>query len=82
MDKSSLIITGCSHPGVENIIKSASQLGRPSGLIGGLHGFRNFELIQDFDFICTTHCTQYKRQIQNMYPDKFTECGVGKIIEI
>jgi len=82
MDKNSLIIAGCSHPGVENIIKSASQFGNPSVLIGGLHGFRYFELIKDLDFICATHCTQYKRQIKNMYPDKFIEGGVGKIIEI
>ena len=82
MDENLLVITGCSHPGVENIIKSASQFGNPSGLIGGLHGFRNFELIQYFDLICATHCTQYKRQIQNLYPDKFIEGGAGKIIEI
>ena len=82
MDKRLLVITGCSHPGVENIIKSASQFGNPSGLIGGLHGFRNFKLIEDLDFICATHCTQYKKYIQNLYPDKFTEGGVGKIIEI
>jgi len=82
MGKNSLIITGCSHPGVENIIKSASQFGSPSVLIGGLHGFRNFDLVKDLDFICATHCTQYKRQIKNMYPDKFIKGGVGKIIEI
>ena len=81
-DKSLLVITGCSHPGVEDIIKSASQFGNPSGLIGGLHGFRNFKLIEDLDFICATHCTQYKSQIKSMYPYKFTEGGVGKIIEI
>jgi len=82
MDKSSLIITGCSHPGVENIIKSASQFGNPSVLIGGLHGFRNFELVKDLDFICATHCTQYKRQIKDLYSDKYIEGGAGKIIEI
>ena len=81
-DKRSLIIAGCSHPGVENIIKSASQFGSPSALIGGLHGFRNFELVKDLDFICATHCTQYKRQIKDLYSDKFIEGGVGKIIVI
>ncbi len=82
MDKSLLIIAGCSHPGVKNIIRSASQFGIPSVLIGGLHGFRNLELVKDLDFICATHCTQYKRQIKDMYPDKFIEGGVGQIIEI
>jgi len=82
MGKNLIIITGCSHPGVENIIESASQFGRPSVLIGGLHDFRNFELIEDLDFICATHCTQYKQQIRNKYPDKFIEGGAGKVIEI
>ena len=82
MDKNSLIIAGCSHPGVENIIESAAQFGPPSVLIGGLHGFSNFELVKDLDFICATHCTQYMHQIKNIYPDKFEEGGAGKIIKI
>jgi len=82
MDKNLLIITGCSHPGVEHIIKSASQFGNPSVLIGGLHGFRNFQLVKDLDIICATHCTQYKREIKNLYQDSFIEGGAGKIIEL
>ncbi|MFC1485511.1 MBL fold metallo-hydrolase [Candidatus Latescibacterota bacterium] len=82
MDENLLVITGCSHPGVENILKSASQFGNPSALLGGLHGFKKFELIRDLDFICATHCTQYKQQIQNLYPDKFTGGGAGRIIEL
>ena len=81
-EESLLIITGCSHPGVENILKSASQFGNPSGLLGGLHSFKKFELIKDLDFICATHCTQYIQQIQNLYPDKFREGGVGRILTI
>ena len=51
-------------------------------LIGGLHGFREFDKIKDLGLICPTHCTQHKSEIQSLYPEKFTEGGVGRIIEI
>ena len=81
-DKGLVVIAGCSHQGVENIIKFASQFGRVFALIGGLHGFREFDLIKDLDIICATHCTQYKEEIKNLYPDKFIEGGAGRIIKI
>ena len=81
-DKGLVVIAGCSHQGVENIIKSASQFGRVFALIGGLHGFREFDLIKDLDIICATHCTQYKEEIKNLYPDKFIEGGAGRVIRI
>ena len=81
-DKGLVVIAGCSHQGVENIIKSASQFGRVFALIGGLHGFREFDLIKDLDIICATHCTQYREKIKNLYPDKFVEGGAGRVIRI
>ena len=48
---------GCSHSGVGNILKAASQFGKPYALIGGLHGFSDFDLVKDLTLICPTHCT-------------------------
>lgn len=76
------VITGCSHPGVSEIIEAASKLGKVNNLIGGLHGFNDFELINDLKNICPTHCTQFIRKIKEAYPDKYIEGGAGKVIEI
>lgn len=82
LDRGLVVIAGCSHPGVGNILKSASKFGKVLALIGGLHGFREFDLIKNLELVCATHCTQYKEEIKKLYPDKFVEGGSGKIIEI
>jgi 7,8-dihydropterin-6-yl-methyl-4-(beta-D-ribofuranosyl)aminobenzene 5'-phosphate synthase len=79
--KGVVVVTGCSHCGVERILDRASAHGRVRAIVGGLHGFRNFELIRDLDMICPTHCTMYKAEIQALFPDKYVGGGVGRIIE-
>jgi len=81
-DKGLVIIVGCSHPGVDAILDAASQFGTPYAVIGGLHGFDEFELIQKLQFVCPTHCTQHIPEIQSLYPDKYVQGGAGKVIEI
>ena len=80
--KSLTVIAGCSHPGVENILKSASQFGSPYALVGGLHGFSQFDAIKDLSLICPCHCTQYKSEIRSLYPEKYVGGGAGRIIDI
>jgi 7,8-dihydropterin-6-yl-methyl-4-(beta-D-ribofuranosyl)aminobenzene 5'-phosphate synthase len=76
------IVAGCSHPGVGAILQAASLRGAPRALIGGLHGFRDFELLADLELVCPTHCTRYISKIESLYPDKFVPGGVGAVIEI
>lgn len=75
-------LTGCSHPGVEKIMRAAKQIGNIVGIIGGFHGFNNFSVIRDLDFICPCHCTAHKKELKKAFPEKFSECGVGKIIDL
>ena len=81
-EKGLVVIAGCSHPGVENILNSASQFGSPYALIGGLHGFSQFDAVKDLCLICPCHCTQYKSEIKSLYPKKYVDGGAGKIIYI
>lgn len=75
-----VVIAGCSHPGVGVILGAASRLGRVSALIGGLHGFKEFGLVEDLEKICPTHCTQYKAEIKSLYPHKYIDGGAGRVI--
>ncbi len=77
-----VVVAGCSHPGVGEILRAASSVGKVKALIGGLHGFSEFGLLQDLDLVCPTHCTQYKQKIQELYPDLYLEGGAGRVIEI
>lgn len=81
-EKGLVVVVGCSHPGVENILSAVTPLGIPYALIGGLHGFKEFEVIKKLHLICPTHCTQHISEIQSLYPDKYIQGGVGKVIEI
>ncbi|MBN2186221.1 MAG: MBL fold metallo-hydrolase [Dehalococcoidia bacterium] len=81
-DKGIVLIVGCSHPYMRHILDAARQFGKIYGIIGGLHGFSEFELFKDLELICPTHCTQYKAELKRLYPQKYIEGGAGRIIEI
>jgi len=81
-DKGIVLIVGCSHPRMAHILKAASQFGNIVAIVGGMHGFSEFELFKDLELICPAHCTAYKAQIKSRYPDKCVGAGAGKVIEI
>ena len=76
------VLVGCSHPGVEQILNAAKQYGKIVGIIGGLHGFNDFPILKDLNFICPCHCTKYKKEMKSLYPETYVDGGVGKVIEI
>jgi len=76
------VLAGCSHPSVQTIFDAAQQHGDIIGLIGGLHGFDNFTLLEGLDLVCASHCTKHKKKIHKLYPKIYTKGGVGKILEI
>ena len=80
--KGLVIVAGCSHPPMNHILSEASQFGKIYGIIGGLHGFNEFELFSDLEQICPTHCTQHIGEIKRRYPEKYLSGGAGKVIEI
>jgi 7,8-dihydropterin-6-yl-methyl-4-(beta-D-ribofuranosyl)aminobenzene 5'-phosphate synthase len=77
-----VIITGCAHPGVGKILDIASDTAPVRGILGGLHGFDDFERLSDLEFVCPCHCTQYKAEIEMIFPDKYIKGGVGTIVQI
>ena len=76
------VIAGCSHSSVEKILDVAREYGNVLGLIGGLHGFNNFHVLNDLKLVCPVHCSKYKKKIHELFPDTSINAGVGKIIEI
>ena len=80
-EKGIVIIVGCSHPRMDNILGVASQFGKVYGIIGGLHGTKPIYL-KGLNLICPAHCTQYKEKIKKIYQEKYIEGGVGRTIEI
>jgi 7,8-dihydropterin-6-yl-methyl-4-(beta-D-ribofuranosyl)aminobenzene 5'-phosphate synthase len=77
-----VVLTGCSHPGVGNILQSAEKQGKVLGLIGGLHGFTDFELLQYLHFIYPCHCTAFKKEIKKDFTKTAFDCGVGLTVSL
>jgi len=80
--KGIVLIVGCSHPKMSHILDTVKQFGKLYAIIGGMHGFSEFELFKDLELICPTHCTQHKFDIKKLYPQKYIKGGAGRIIKI
>ena len=79
--KGILVVAGCSHPGVGEILNASSRFGRVYGIIGGFHGFRDFSRLSNLSLIVPCHCTQYKSEILELFPQQSVRCGVGLVLE-
>ena len=77
-----LVLTGCAHPGLSNIIDVASRYGEVKGAVGGFHGFDKLEELRDLSMIVPCHCTKYKDKIRKKYPEKSMDCYAGLELEI
>lgn len=80
--KGLVVIGGCSHPGLENILDVAKTKGKIYAVLGGFHGFNKFEALKNIPLILPCHCTRYKQKIAELYPTTCSKCGAGKILEI
>ena len=67
-EKGTVVVTGCAHPGLENILPDNTHT-----LIGGFHGFDNLDLLGDIERIIPCHCTVKKKEIVNRFEN--TEMG-------
>jgi len=82
IDKGLVVVVGCSHPGVGNILDAASTFGKVYGIVGGLHGFSDFRRLDPLSLICPCHCTSYKSEIKHLFPQRCLDCGAGLVIEL
>ncbi|HEY48711.1 MAG TPA: MBL fold metallo-hydrolase [Dehalococcoidia bacterium] len=77
-----VLVVGCSHPGVGEIIDAASSYGKVNGIIGGFHEFRDLDRLHGLSLICPCHCTQHAAEIKRRFPEQCLECGAGLVLEL
>lgn len=77
-----VVVTGCSHPGLEHILRIARGFGDVHALIGGFHGFNRFNVLKRIPRIVPCHCTKHIPEIKQRYPDAYEAGGVGKTVRI
>ena len=95
-EKGLVIITGCSHPGIVNIVEKAKDLTGESiyFVLGGFHlsgasDFRLRGIINDFrrlgvEKVAPCHCSgdRCRELFEEEYSNDFIANGIGKIVEI
>jgi 7,8-dihydropterin-6-yl-methyl-4-(beta-D-ribofuranosyl)aminobenzene 5'-phosphate synthase len=91
-----VIVTGCAHPGIVEIVSKAKELFGGDVLLvmggfhlGGTNARRLGAIVSEFKrlgvaFAGPCHCSgdEARRLFSEAYGDKFIEVGVGKVIEV
>jgi len=89
--KGLMVITGCAHPGIVNIVKRAKKLMKKDKVYLVLGGFHHppISCIKEFkelgvEKVAPSHCTGdlVREAFRKEYKENFIEYGVGKVIEI
>ena len=76
------VIVGCSHPGLTRILNAASQFGTIVGVMGGLHGSTEYDVLEGMKLIAACHCTAHKDEIAGRFPGAFRDVGAGWSIDL
>ena len=89
--KGLVVITGCAHPGIVNIVRKAKELLKKDKVFLVLGGFHHppISCIKEFkelrvEKVAPSHCSGdlVRETFKKEYKEDFIEYGVGKIIEI
>lgn len=95
--KGLVIVTGCSHAGIVNIIQQSIKLtgtNKIHGIIGGFHLVEASEeriqktarALKKFnpDWVYAGHCTGFRAQVElyNIFKERFSPLHTGMIVEV
>ncbi len=80
--KGLVVIVGCSHPGLDNILDVVRKHGNVYAVIGGFHGFNKFDALNGISVIGACHCTKHIDEIKALFLKQFREIKAGDLIEI
>lgn len=95
-DSGSIVLTGCGHPGIKNILRTVQRklVSNTDWVIGGFHLHRSFtrtieDVVNEFNLlgvknVAPCHCTGQKAVsiFKNKLINKIHEIGTGSIIYI
>ena len=80
--KGLIVVTGCSHPGLDTIMNLAKDFGTIYGVVGGFHGFDKLDILRDVGMIVPCHCTRLKKRILTDFPTTSLQCAAGYVFNI
>ena len=81
-EKGNVVVCGCSHPGLENIIEKAHEFGDIYAVVGGFHGFSRLDALEGIKLVAACHCTVQKNEILERFPESCADCRTGLVFEV
>jgi len=81
-DKGPVVVVGCSHSGVGNILNKAGNYGKVYAILGGLHDFSGIQALSEIELIMACHCTKNIESIKSMYPQRYKPVFAGDVITL
>jgi 7,8-dihydropterin-6-yl-methyl-4-(beta-D-ribofuranosyl)aminobenzene 5'-phosphate synthase len=76
-----VVLTGCAHPGIGCILDRASELRRPTSIVGGFHSAQIAEFPSHLERIIACHCTEMKGELLKTFASKASVGMVGASYE-
>ncbi|MBT3393553.1 MAG: MBL fold metallo-hydrolase [Waddliaceae bacterium] len=73
-----LVITACAHAGVGAVLDKAKGFGEISAILGGFHGFEDFDVLESMSYIGACHCTEHLKALRQRYPKTSHNLFAGK----
>lgn len=77
--KGNIILTGCAHPGLGNIIEKSREFGDIYGVIGGFHD-SSIDILKEIPLVMPCHCTEKKEEIEKRFSKSYRYCKAGFIL--
>ncbi|HEX9906979.1 MAG TPA: MBL fold metallo-hydrolase [Thermoplasmata archaeon] len=76
-----VVLTGCAHPGIRCILDRASELCRPTSIVGGFHAAQTAEFPSQLERIVACHCTEMKGELLKAFGSRASVGRVGASYE-
>ncbi|MBU0586764.1 MBL fold metallo-hydrolase [Candidatus Micrarchaeota archaeon] len=81
-EKGNIIVCGCSHPGMDVILKKSQEFGTIKGILGGFHDFDKINTLKDLEIIIPCHCTKKMQEILSVYLKKSIMGKAGMVFDL
>ncbi|MGQ9588332.1 MAG: MBL fold metallo-hydrolase [Thermoplasmata archaeon] len=74
-----LLLTGCAHPGIREVVFKAREIAPVTWLVGGFHDASLADLPADLRKVVPCHCTRRKRDMASVLP-RAVELGAARMV--
>ncbi|MEN4017962.1 MAG: MBL fold metallo-hydrolase [Methanobacterium sp.] len=75
-EKGNVILTGCTHPGLESITEKSRGFGEIYTVIGGFHD-SDIDILGEIPMVVPCHCTEKIEEIKKTMTESYKECFTG-----